>query len=464
MTRRLLARIGISLALVLVVADVFFGPTDSGNSTVTVENSLRKVINEYNLRAIQVRRFDADPKFRLGQALFFDPLLSGTRDVSCATCHSLKFGTSDSLPRSIGVHGIGIGPKRRLLRGEAIHPRNALDLWNRDNNAVKALFWEGRVEVLDPVHRVFSSPLGGALPSGLQNALAVQALFPLVTPDEMLGNSDDRSPSSLPGGQANLPNDLAPSGARYTEVERIQGVHTRIMLRLLGSENPNSWQRSYRNLFSAAYPGRPGQSFAIVDLANAIAHFEEMAFATRDSAWDRYLRGTKDAIPIEAKEGALLFFGMARCVVCHDGPLLSDFDYHSVGIFSSGLDGSGPDYGRWRVTGRSWDKYKFRTPPLRNVTKTAPYFHDGSEPTLKGALRRHLNPLDRADKYNDDGSFAMNRDQIDSISSALVPRIVLSDRELETLIAFLSSLDFEPTNLSVIVPKHVPSGLPVDGS
>jgi len=106
---------------------------------------------------------------------------------------------------------------------------------------------------------------------------------------------------------------------------------------------------------------------------------------------------------------------------------------------------------------------QFRTPPLRNVTKTAPYFHDGSEPTLKGALRRHLNPLDRADKYNDDGSFAMSRDQIDSISSALVPRIVLSDRELETLIAFLSSLDFEPTNLSVIVPKHVRSGLPVVG-
>jgi cytochrome c peroxidase len=364
MTRSLSAGIGISLALVLLVADVSFGPTESGNSTAALENSLRKVINEYNLRPIQIRRFSADRKFRLGQALFFDPLLSGTRDVSCATCHSVKFGTSDSLPRSIGAHGVGIGPKRKLLRGEAIHPRNSLDLWNRDNNAVKALFWDGRVEVLDPVHRVFRSPLGGALPSGLQNALAVQALFPLVTPDEMLGNSDDRSPSSLPGGQTNLPNDLAPSGARYTEVERIQGVHTRIMSRLLGSENPNSWQRSYRNLFSAAYPGRPGQSFSIVNLANAIAHFEEMAFATRDSAWDRYLRGTKDAIPIEAKEGALLFFGRARCVVCHDGPLLSDFDYHSVGIFSSGLDGSGPDYGRWRVTGLSGDKYKFRTPPL----------------------------------------------------------------------------------------------------
>jgi cytochrome c peroxidase len=458
----LLASIGICLALVLVVVDVFFGPTETENSTAPLENSLRKVINEYNLRPIQIRRFDADPKFRLGRALFFDPLLSGTRDVSCATCHSLQYGTSDSLPRSIGVHGVGIGPKRKLLRGEAIHPRNALDLWNRDNNALKALFWDGRVEVLDPVHRVFRSPLGGALPSGLQNALAVQALFPLVTPDEMLGNSDDRSSLSLPRGHANSPNDLAPSGARYTEVERIRAVHSRIMLRLLGSENPpNFWQKSYRNLFSAAYPGRLEQSFSIVDLANAIAHFEEMAFATRDSAWDRYLRGTKDAISVEAKDGALLFFGRARCVACHDGPLLSDFDYHSVGIFSSGLDGSGPDYGRWRVTGLSGDKYKFRTPPLRNVTKTAPYFHDGSEPTLKGALRRHLNPLDRADKYNYDGSFAMSRDQIDSISSALVPRIVLSDRELETLIAFLSSLDFEPTNLSVIVPQDVPSGLPV---
>jgi hypothetical protein len=57
----------------------------------------------------------------------------------------------------------------------------------------------------------------------------------------------------------------------------------------------------------------------------------------------------------------------------------------------------------------------------------------------------------------------MSRDQIDSISLALVPRIVLSDRDLETLIAFLSSIDFEPTNVSVIVPEHVPSGLPVVG-
>lgn len=57
----------------------------------------------------------------------------------------------------------------------------------------------------------------------------------------------------------------------------------------------------------------------------------------------------------------------------------------------------------------------------------------------------------------------MSRAQIDSISSALVPGLALSDRELDAFIAFLSSLDFEPTNINVIVPKHVPSGLHVDG-
>lgn len=109
------------------------------------------------------------------------------------------------------------------------------------------------------------------------------------------------------------------------------------MLRLLGSGEPNPWQQSYRSLFIAAYPDKSKQSFSIVDLANAIAHFEEMAFATGDSALDRYLRGEKEAISLEAKEGAVLFYGKARCVACHDGPLLSDFDYHSVGIFSSGM-------------------------------------------------------------------------------------------------------------------------------
>ncbi len=294
-----------------------------------VDLDLAKAIEVFNLRPLQVRRFEADPKFSLGQALFFDPILSGPRDVSCATCHLLRYGTSDGLARSIGIHGLGLGPARRLTKGKHTHPRNALDLWNRDHNAVRALFWDGRVEALDPQRRIFRSPLGRELPSGLDNALAVQALFPLVTVDEMLGESSDRSSPDLPNGHGGLPNDLVRRDQPTSEGSRIKASHALLMARLLGTDSANEWQGQYRLLFRKAYPGK--NTFTIVDVANAIAHFEEMAFATRDSAWDRYLRGETKTLPADAKRGALVFYGKGRCAVCHSGPLFSDFNYHSIG-------------------------------------------------------------------------------------------------------------------------------------
>jgi cytochrome c peroxidase len=184
-----------------------------------IDTDLAKVINQFNLQPLQVRRFEADPKFKLGQALFFDPILSGPRDVACSTCHLLKHGTSDGLAKSIGVHGVGLGPERRLIKSVRQHPRHSLNLWNRDNNAVRALFWDGRVEVLSPERRVFRSPLGKDLPPGLENVLAVQALFPLVTTEEMLGEADDTSSASLPHGHAGLPNELV------TANSSLSGLH-----------------------------------------------------------------------------------------------------------------------------------------------------------------------------------------------------------------------------------------------
>ena len=159
----------------------------------------------------------------------------------------------------------------------------------------------------------------------------------------------------------------------------------------------------------------------------------------------------------------MLSYGKARCVTCHTGPLFSDFEYHSVGIFGSRSGTSSEiDYGRWNVTYREKDRYRFRTPPLRNVTQTAPYFHDGSSSDLKQAVTRHLELLKNSDKYRDDGSFEMSLDQIESISPVLVPKITLSEKEIHSLISFLSSLDFEPHNVDMIVPKRVPSGLPIE--
>lgn len=425
-----------------------------------VDRGLRRAVKEFNLRPLEVRRFEADHKFQLGQALFFDPILSGPRNVSCATCHLLGYGTSDGLPRSIGVAGEGLGPNRRVTKAAAEHTRNALDLWNRDNNAVRSLFWDGRVEMVDPERRVFRSPLGPELPKGLDNTLAVQALFPLVTPDEMLGYRDDKSAADLPGGHGGLANDLVPNKEVASESERIKDAHRRLVRRLLGGENKTKWQKAYVSLFREAYPRK--SEFSIVDVANAIAHFEEMAFATRDSVWDRYLRGEPQALTVEAKRGAIVFYGKGRCAVCHSADLFSDFSYHSIGVHPSGATGRiREDFGRWNATRMETDRYKFRTPPLRNVTKTAPYFHDGSERTLRGAIERHLDPLSNAKKYRPDGSFAMTVRQINAVSPILLPRIELSSREVNELMAFLASLEYQPRNSEDLIPKTVPSELPV---
>jgi cytochrome c peroxidase len=427
-----------------------------------VDSDLAKVVKQINLRPLQVRRFEADPIFKLGQALFFDPVVSGPRDVACATCHLLRYGTSDGLAKSIGVHGVGLGPKRRLAKPERQHRRHSLSLWNRDNNATKALFWDGRVEVLDSQRRIFRSPLGEELPKGLQNALAVQSLFPLVAVEEMLGDPDDKSSANLPNGHAGLPNDLVKNDPTISDASRMKETHLLLMTRLLGGSSATEWQQQYRELFRAAYPSR--DRFTIVDFGNAVAHFEEMAFATRESAWDHYLSGQSGALNEDAKRGALLFYGKARCAVCHNGPLLSDFRYHSIGVFdeSPRRADTPEDFGRWEATHDEADRYKFRTPPLRNVTKTSPYFHNGSEPSLRGAIIRHLDPLDKANKYNPDGSFALSLKQINAVSQVLLSRIELSEKEIDALIAFLTSLDYEPKDVDIFVPKNVPSGLPVE--
>lgn len=427
---------------------------------------LQRIIRAFDLRPLPTKPFEETEKFKLGRALFFDPILSGNRDVSCGTCHLIGHGTSDGLAFSIGTGGSGLGKNRLLPDGRAQQPRNALDLWNRDNNWVKSMFWDGRVEVLDPVRRTFRSPLGEHLPEGFDNVMAVQALFPLAREDEMLGVSGDRSPSDLPRPHKDQVNELAAQTAHLEGSARIEAVLELVMERLLGRKGAANqpWHAEYRARFRAAYPDVDVEDLSIVHVGNALSHFEEVAFATRQTPWDAYLKGDRTTIGPAAKKGAFLFFGKARCAVCHKGPLFSDFQFHSIGVrdFGPGFDGTGSDLGRYAATGRPEDRYKFRTPPLRNVTLTPPYFHNGSAATLDEAVRQHLDPLYYADKYEESGAFTMKLDQIEAISPVLAARVRLSDDEIEALISFLQTLeDSGLSNMGQIIPAAVPSGLPV---
>ena len=219
-----------------------------------LDGNLERVIKHYDLRPLAVRSFEEDPKYILGQKLFFDNILSGNRDVSCATCHLWKRGSSDALPQSIGTNAFGLGEQRKLLTGQKEHPRNSLDLWNRDNNDVRALFWDGRVEMIDPERRIFRTPMEDYLPAGLDNTLAVQALFPLVRPDEMLGRFGESSSSNLPKEHSNKINELVIKEKFISEKERIESAFNLIMERLLGKKFKTYWQKEYLLLFRSAYP------------------------------------------------------------------------------------------------------------------------------------------------------------------------------------------------------------------
>ena len=109
-------------------------------------------------------------------------------------------------------------------------------------------------------------------------------------------------------------------------------------------------------------------------IAKALAAFQR-TLVTEPSPFDRFLAGDKDALSDDAKRGLELFRGDAGCIECHSGPLLSDGKFYRLGV-------SFKDEGRAEITGKKEDRYRFRTPSLRNIAETGPYMHDGSQKSL----------------------------------------------------------------------------------
>ena len=451
----------LSLCVWLCLAGALTTPAQATDDDL--DAALDRVIVARGLEPLEPPPLVVTPKFRLGQMLFFDPILSGTRDVACATCHLPGRGTSDGVALSLGVRATGLAEQRRALDTERVHPRNTMDIWNRGHPSVRNMFWDGRVsEIEAPVSR-FQTPMMDYLPDGIESVLAAQALFPLAGEEEMLGLPDDRSAPDLPGGHGDKPNEIAQAAAGYDEFEpqRFVAVHDALIRRLLGQAGTPlaDWQIAYRRLIATAYPDTLLGAVTMGDLANALGHFQELAFVTRETPWDRYLAGEKDALDTAAKRGALLFYGKGRCVACHSGPLLSDFQFHSLAVpqIGPGIDESGDDRGRFEATRIPRTLYQFRTPPLRNVTLTAPYFHSGVVEALEDAIALHLAPP--AASPNESDADALRRA---SFSPMLRRGIALSDDESASLLAFLRSLEDPQTeSRALIVPESVPSGLPV---
>lgn len=138
--------------------------------------------------------------------------------------------------------------------------------------------------------------------------------------------------------------------------------------------------RCYRQMFARAFPERRGR-IDMQGVRQAIAAFERTMISYRSAA-DLYRAGERDAMPILARRGQALFVD-AGCASCHGGPNFTDMAYHRFEAAAAG------DAGLAERTGRADDAGRFRTPSLRNVALTGPWWHDGRSASMEGAIRRH---------------------------------------------------------------------------
>ena len=165
-----------------------------------------------------------------------------------------------------------------------------------------------------------------------------------------------------------------------------------------------------------------GSDATPANVVQALAAFER-TIISEDTAWDHFRAGDNAALSDSAKRGWQVFQD-AKCTNCHDGVLLTDQQYHNVGI---GMDAKEPDVGRFTVTKNEADKGAFKTPTLRDISKSAPYFHDGSVATLEAAVDVMLGG-GKANEHLDKKNLQKHD---------------ITKEQREDLLAFLKSLDVD---------------------
>ena len=345
------------LFTVAIAVIVCLGCKDSEKEAKGVENELQRRelarLNRVSALPLKVKSPVDNPfskeKADLGKLLFFDPILSGDKDVACATCHHPSTGYAEFLDLSIGPNAKGLGSRRKFKNPNDIPfvKRNAqtvlntafngMDVYNKYDPENASMFWDERARSLEN-----------------------QALEPIKALEEMRGTT-------------------------FSEDEILEEVVNRL------KEIPE-----YRRLFDRAFNEQ--DAITIDNMAKAIAAFER-TLVTNNSRFDKYMRGEKNAIHISEKDGFELFKSVG-CVNCHNGPMFSDFKPHVLGV---------PDNGKLAEIDRGIaDTFAFRTPSLRNLRFTAPYMHNGSLATLKRVLEfyedisngKERNPNVPADKFD----------------------------------------------------------------
>jgi len=345
-------------------------------------------------------------KVALGRLLFWDPILSGNQDIACATCHHPVHGYADGRDLPIGTGGLGMGPERTYPGGlNPLVKRNSPTILNVAFNGLDQtghvppdqapMFWDSRTRGLE-----------------------AQALVPIESLEEMRGASN-------------------------AEGDGVAGAVTRVRR-----------VRRYQELFRQAFGGPDAVN--ALNVSRAIAAFER-SLITTDAPFDRYLRGDASAMSIPALRGMTAFIEHG-CTQCHNGPMLSDYKLHVIGVSDNSKLGAADPGAEGR--------FAFRTPSLRNLAYTAPYMHSGLIKDLGSAVGFykevgggapglvHFEQPRLIEGRRVLGS-PVRRDQLDPLL-----RQVSVNNELNELVAFLTSLN---GTFDRSVPARVPSGLRVGG-
>ena len=190
----------------------------------------------------------------------------------------------------------------------------------------------------------------------------------------------------------------------------------------------------YRQGFAAAFSENP--NITSETIAKALATFER-TLVSPETPFDRWIAGDEKAISEAAQRGFMLFNTKANCAACHSGWAFTDHAFHDIGL-------SGNDKGRGAVLALSEVAHAFKTPTLRDITRRAPYMHDGSLPTLKAVIAH----------YN--GGFRQR-----PTLSADLQAIALSTEEKAELLAFLETLTTSDTKETILyLPTKVASQIP----
>jgi cytochrome c peroxidase len=418
-------------------------------------NKLPLPLNDSDYRSVD------ENEAKLGQLLFYDPILSGNKEVACATCHHPSLGTGDGLSLSLGDGGKGLGNKRIVdyenLPEQRV-PRNAQPLFNLGAKQFKTLFHDGRVQVDLSRPSGLRTPLEEEMVEGFSSIISAQTMFPVLSADEMAGHYSENEIS-----EAVRRGILTGEGGAWDLISKRVGSVP-----------------AYSDFFIDIYDHiEVAKDIKFTDISNAVAAFMEFEWRSDTSPFDDFLEG-KLNLNISQENGMELFYGKANCSSCHAGALFTDHQFHATGQPQLGpgkaarFQSHSRDLGRFRVTGNIKDKYAFRTPSLRNVELTGPWGHAGAYNELEAFLGAHIDPylaLSNYDKSNvtltkydtNDWKIMDDASEVKAIADAIsIKPVIISEGEVTDLLAFLGTLtDTKAQKGRLGIPETVPSGLKI---